>query len=219
MPHPFPDRRRTLLWVVGVAAALGLVVAAHGLLFRGGSPMTLESLQSLGQEDLVRMAAEALASDGFRRESFDRVTVARSEEDVCVRFEMSVRYVPLDSEAYYSAVRCLVQRLTVRSPLRNPPDRPSQGGTVFFEPSDESRAATSFVTQALAHHPEAGLDAREGIPEGTVVTILEEAHAYAVEVLTATTESRLRVEKGSGMVTELWHADLLPDPEEEDPEG
>lgn len=172
---------------------------------------------------------------------FDRWRVARLDDNTVFSFANSIRYVPRwGSHRYEIALivptagleeaiatgRAILEGCVMsagaRLSNRHESDqyRCDVGAPEFFVTSEESRAAAAWVLDAaLKHGGIVDLDPCN-IPEDTTVTIRDLEPRFDVEVISRSLEVSFSVARDSGEVSNVCHADLVPDPEEvPDPEA
>lgn len=75
-------------------------------------PKTVDELKPLGREKLIQMAVERIQSGHpqFDPKNFDRVNVYIEGGRLIVRFDVAVKFVPINSCAYYTVVAELTRR-------------------------------------------------------------------------------------------------------------
>jgi len=165
---------------------------------------------------------------------FDRWRVTRQDTDSVFSFTNSIRFVPRWGAHRYELA--LIVNTTdlhealamgkatidgcVTSPgprLSNPHEsddyRCDVGAPEFFVPSEESRAAVAWVFDAAKHGGVVDMDPY-AIPEETMVTIRDLELRYDVEVLSPSMESSFSVARETGEISDLRHAELVPEPED-----
>ncbi|MEM7352515.1 MAG: hypothetical protein AAF657_17070 [Acidobacteriota bacterium] len=189
-------------WLAGLLLCLPGVVRAQAV-----SP-TANDLKALGREVIIERAVDEIRQrhEDFSREHFDQIKVLVNESSVYVGFAMSVRYVPLNSRAYYDLFWGLVDPSGVKrtySPVANPREAEDLEQPRFFQPNAASARAIAFVLGAL------DIDAG-ALHDRETVTIREQASTFEVEVESPQTGSSYTVAKGTGEVLDARHSHNLP---------
>ena len=166
---------------------------------------------------------------------FDRWRVTRRDTDTVFSFSNSIRFVPrwgahryeialvantTDLHEALAAGTATIEGCVISagSRLHNPHEsdefRCDVGAPEFFVPSEESRAAVAWVLDAaLKHGGIVELDPYN-IPEDTVMTIRDLEPRFDVEVVSPSMESSFSVARESGDISDVRHAELVPEPED-----
>lgn len=175
--------------------------------------MDVEEIKGLGRDGIIKLVVDNIigssSADGktFELENFDLIKVMASDRTVYVTFDMSVRYVPRRSRFCYGLYINITEKTSSMATIGNPSEYKGSGQTRYFQPTEESRKAIAFVKEALER---AGTDVMEPY------TIFDMRKHYDIEMVNEWIERGLKVDKGTGKVSEEYHNHLVPPPDRED---
>jgi hypothetical protein len=175
--------------------------------------MDVKEIKDLGRDGIIKMVVDKIvmssSTDGetFELENFDRVKVMASDRTVYVTFDMSVRYVPLQSRFCYGLYVNITDMMSSMATIGNPSDFMEDGPAKFFQPTEESRKAIAFVKEAFK---------REGTDHFEPFTIFDMGDHYDIEMVNEWVEAGVKVDKETGKVSGEYHNHLEPMPDLED---
>ncbi|MFP4563479.1 MAG: hypothetical protein ACLFRY_09235 [Spirochaetia bacterium] len=157
----------------------------------------------------VERALELIGTE-LSREVYE-IEVSTRRDETYVSFSMPVKYVPLDSAAYYGVTVNITTKTLYYSSLSNPED--SYEGTEalgFFEPCGTDLQDLDFAADAI--YREMGFDFRIEKPRDEMVIYERDAH-FEVTVISPYQESWYKIDRRTGRLYDDGHAHLIPPPE------
>jgi hypothetical protein len=165
--------------------------------------------ESAAVEQAIERAVELLGME-LDREAYE-IHVSTVEGDAYVSFTMPIKYVPLDTAAYYGVTVDLTNEFVYYSSLSNPEGYYDGTGKVgFYEPTEEDRKSIDFVAEAISR--DSGFDFRLEKPQDEMVIYERDTH-FTVTVTSRYQESFYKIEKETGRIYDEGHAHLVPPPE------
>ena len=189
-------------------ACLLLYLPSHA--FAQTATRKASDLKKLGREAIIEIAEEAIKqrNEDFSRENFDRIKVLVKTSSVYVSFSIPVRYVPLNSSAYYGVLYGLADPkgpMSSWDTVSNPPEAFDSKKITFFQPTEASDRVISFVLGAL------DIDAGT-LSDQDTVTITEQENAFDVSIESPDAGSSYTVAKVTGEVQSHGHSHNFPMP-------
>jgi len=181
-----------------------------------GKEMNVEDIRKLGRKGIIDLAVERIRqsptidSSSFDIKDFDRIKVMASDQSVYVTFNMSIRYVPLNSASHYGVYVNLIENLMSFGHVSNPRDYKEdiEAKLKFFTPMEESEKAIAFVLDAI----------RKNDRSESEFTIYEKPNYYEIEIVEEEVEGGYKVDKVTGKIYDVYHDQLVPPPGDRDEE-
>ncbi|MEE9611688.1 MAG: hypothetical protein V3W19_10565 [Desulfatiglandales bacterium] len=183
--------------------------------------MNPEEIMKLGRGAIIRTASERIDDSSFKVENFDiiKVKVIAKRNDVWVTFNMSFRYVPINSCFYYAVAVGLVSEIRSMSPICNPDNFKGKKRTEFFQPTEESKKAVAFVIDVVSNSENDGNADEWKLSEDTTMTIYDNAEYFSIQVESAYQVSFYKIAKDSGRIYDEGHEHMSDEEELSEQDG
>lgn len=174
--------------------------------------MNIDYLAKLDDSNLIAMAINRIDTP-FSPEYYDRINIFRSEDWLYVSFNMSICYVPANSQYLYSVYVYLSQHMVSYHGLENPDDYEGDGNT-FFIPGKESDEAIQQVVSALKKNGEIEFTEDGCLHPAESMIIKDNPDYFGIEVVSETWDYSCKINKNSSQVYDVVIGTLEPPLEE-----
>ncbi len=179
--------------------------------------MDASYFKKMSRRELIDKAEEILLEDKeveYRKGLCSDVHIFSNEKTVYATFSMPIRFVPLNSSAYYGAAVDFVEDLVSYDTLTNPEG--FEGDTRFYRETTADKEALSYVFSILKADPNFRKFSSGKISDGTALTIRERSDHYAVTAVTDSVEYGVEVYKGTGEMNGYYNASVSLPPDDFD---
>ncbi|UXP30836.1 hypothetical protein N6H18_10775 [Reichenbachiella agarivorans] len=170
------------------------------------------AIVSLGKDSLVQMALE-LVDEKVGVEYFAKIRVMTDGREVYVSFQNPVKYLPMNSAYYFDLNVSLLDQVTSYGAVTNGIVRAEEKPR-FYQQTQETKENIQFVVDAINRSDATGTINLADFKNE--MTIREQKQYYDITVISAFQESSYKIEKTSGKLYNVEHAQLVPPPFEDE---
>lgn len=194
--------------IVVLCLASNLIIAQNGNM----SKKEVKQLKSLGKQAIVELALKRLG-EGVDTSYFKSIKVMASDRDVYVSFDNPIKFVPENSVYYYNTV-VFINGVMSRGPLQNPENKDFNKDKIhYFKYDAEVLKEIKFVIKAMNKQEIVDTINWKYYKDNNGMIIYDRGEYYEVNASYGKfNEAAYKVDKSTGVVTEEYHADILPDP-------
>jgi hypothetical protein len=162
---------------------------------------TVSKLRKLPKDTLVEMAVKKIRDTSFDKKDFTAIEVWAEDDDISVKFDHAIKFVPMKGQFYYRVSVDLMGGSVNRLIL----GKGSNDEDVQFYKPKEFDKEIKFIFQAINDSKgEIGKTPEGQLPDGAMV-IMEHLAYYDITVDSHSTHSYYKIRKGTGQVYDAGH--------------
>jgi hypothetical protein len=162
---------------------------------------SVSKLRKLPKDTLVEMAIKKIRNPSFDAKDFTSIEVWAEDDDVSVKFDHAIKFVPMKGQFYYRVSVDLIGGSVNRQRLGKGPDDEE---VQFYKPKNFEEETKFIFNSINDSNGEIGKTPEGQLPDGTMV-IMEHLTYYDITVDSYSTHSYYKIRKVTGQVYDAGH--------------
>ncbi len=169
----------------------------------------VEEIILLGKDSIVQLALK-LIDERAGVQNFTKIKVMTNGSEVYVSFTNPIKYLPIKSVFYFDLGVNLLEKTITYSPVSNGIVKYRKKIIPFFKQTKETKVNIQFVIEAINKSDKVGSIDIVNFEDDMIIR--ESKKHYDIIIVSEFQESSYKIEKISGKIYDMEHAELEPPP-------